>query len=68
MEYDSRTNASVSIMTVHEVAVYLRLSEATIYHMAREGRIPVLHMGRTWRFKKETIEEWLDSQIEQVKK
>jgi nitrogen PTS system EIIA component len=47
------------IMTVHEVAKYLRLSEATIYQMARTGRIPVFHMGRIWRFKRVDIEAWL---------
>jgi len=47
------------IMTVHEVANYLRLSEATVYQMARTGRIPVYHMGRVWRFKKVDIDTWL---------
>jgi excisionase family DNA binding protein len=47
------------IMTVHEVANYLRLSEATIYQMARTGRIPVYHMGRVWRFKRVDIDTWL---------
>jgi excisionase family DNA binding protein len=62
MEKDGKTNivASTSIMTVHDVANYLRLSEATIYQMARTGRIPVLRMGRTWRFKRENIDAWLD--------
>jgi PTS system nitrogen regulatory IIA component len=49
------------IMTVHEVANYLRLCEATIYQMARTGRIPVYHMGRVWRFKRADIDTWLNS-------
>jgi len=70
MEKDGKTNEPVgtSIMTVHDVAHYLRLSEATIYQMARAGRIPVLRMGRTWRFKRENIDAWLDLSIEQEKK
>lgn len=54
-----------SIMTVHEVADYLRLSDATVYQMARSGRIPVFHMGRVWRFKRAEIEKWMEcSEIE----
>jgi excisionase family DNA binding protein len=69
MEKDKGFNRSISsIMTVHDVADYLRLSEATIYQMARTGRIPVLHMGRIWRFKKENIDDWLDKSAESVKK
>jgi excisionase family DNA binding protein len=69
MEKNSGTNQQLgTIMTVHDVADYLRLSEATIYQMARQGRIPVSRMGRTWRFKKERIDEWLDIGIQQEKK
>jgi excisionase family DNA binding protein len=44
------------------------LSEATIYQMARQGRIPVLRMGRTWRFKKEFIDDWLETSTQKEKK
>jgi PTS system nitrogen regulatory IIA component len=54
-------NINPSIMTVHEVADYLRLSDATVYQMARSGRIPVFHMGRVWRFKRTEIEKWMES-------
>lgn len=46
------------IMTVQEVAEYLRLNEMTIYRLARAGEIPALKIGRNWRFKKELIDEW----------
>ena len=68
MEKDGKIRLFTSIMTVHDVAEYLRLSEATIYQMARAGRIPVLRMGRTWRFKKENIDAWLDFAFEKEKK
>jgi len=38
--------SDVGIMTVHDVAEYLRLSEAKVYKMANEGRVPALRMGR----------------------
>ncbi|MGD0879125.1 MAG: helix-turn-helix domain-containing protein [Anaerolineales bacterium] len=36
-------------MTVHDVAEYLRLSEAKVYKMANEGRVLALCMGKSWR-------------------
>jgi len=49
----------VDIMNVHDLAEYLRLSEAKIYKLANEGQIPALRMGKLWRFKKEIIDEWI---------
>lgn len=51
-----------TIMTVDEVAKYLRMHEMTIYRMAAEGRLPAYKIGNRWRFKKERIDEWLRSQ------
>ena len=56
--------SDVGIMTVHDVAEYLRLSEAKVYKMANEGHVPALRMGKTWRFKKELIDEWIRRETE----
>ena len=56
--------SDVGIMTVHDVAEYLRLSEAKVYKMANEGRVPAIRMGKTWRFKKELIDEWIRRETE----
>ena len=58
-EHDIRTDTDAGIMTVHDVAHYLRLSEATIYQMAQEGIVPAIRIGKSWRFKKELIDEWI---------
>lgn len=47
------------VMTVHEVAKYLRLSEATVYRLAKARRIPAARIGRTWRFQRQLVEEWM---------
>jgi len=52
----------MEIMTVQELAQYLRLAEATIYRLAQAGEIPAVKVGRTWRFKKELIDEWFRKQ------
>ena len=46
------TEASIDdrILTVEEVANFLQLSEATIYKMAQDGKIPAKRVGRSWRF------------------
>lgn len=46
-------------MKVRDVAEYLRLSEAKVYRMANNGSIPALRMGKTLRFKKEILDEWI---------
>lgn len=51
-------------MTVHDVAEYLRLSEAKVYKMSREGHLPALRMGKTWRFKRELVDEWIRRETE----
>ena len=48
-----------NVLTVHDVAVYLRLSEAKVYRMAREGRVPAFRLGKSWRFRRDMIEEWI---------
>lgn len=61
---EMRSGFEVGIMTVHDVAGYLRLSEAKVYKMARAGQIPAIRMGKTWRFKRELIDEWIRQKAE----
>ena len=56
--------SDAAIMTVHDVAEYLRLSEAKVYKLAIEGHVPALRMGKSWRFKRELIDEWIRRETE----
>ena len=47
-----------TIMTVHDVAQYLRLSQAKVYRLAQAGAIPAMRIGKSWRFRKDLIDEW----------
>jgi len=49
-----------SLMTLGEVADYLRLSKDTVYRMAQSGRIPASEVGMQWRFRKADVDAWLD--------
>ena len=53
------------IMTVEEVAEYLRLKPQTIYTWAQEKKIPAVKLGREWRFKKSIIDEWFEQHIDE---
>jgi excisionase family DNA binding protein len=51
------------ILTLEEVASYLRLTPQTIYKWAQEKRIPGAKLRKEWRFRKSIIDRWLDDQI-----
>ncbi|MEH6575682.1 MAG: helix-turn-helix domain-containing protein [Amphritea sp.] len=50
------------ILTLKEVAEYLKLAEKTAYRLAAEGKLPGFKVGGSWRFKKEDIENWIKEQ------
>lgn len=50
------------LMTIEEVAEYLRYSVHTIYPMAQNGQIPAFKLAGVWRFKKKEINDWLEKQ------
>lgn len=51
---------SDEILTLKEVAEYLKLAEKTAYRLAAEGRLPGFKVGGSWRFKKSDIEVWIE--------
>lgn len=54
-----------SIMTVRDVAKYLRLSEAKVYRLVNKGSLPVVRIGKTWRFRKDLLDDWLAERSKQ---
>jgi len=51
------------ILTLEEVANYLRLKPQTIYKWAQEKRIPAVKLGKEWRFRRSILDRWLDEQM-----
>jgi excisionase family DNA binding protein len=49
------------IMTLEEVATYLKLKPQTIYTWAQNNKIPAVKLGKEWRFKKSVIDRWFDA-------
>ncbi|MCR4952650.1 MAG: PTS sugar transporter subunit IIA [Treponema sp.] len=51
------------ILTIEEVAKYLRVSDRTVYDWAQKGEIPAGKIGTVWRFKKSEIEHWVNERL-----
>jgi excisionase family DNA binding protein len=51
------------IMTLEEVARYLKVKPQTVYKWAQEEQIPGAKLWKEWRFRKSLIDEWIDSSI-----
>lgn len=43
------------IMNVQEVAGLLRVSNQTVYNLARSGQLPAVKVGREWRFRRDEV-------------
>ena len=49
------------VLTIKELLAYLKIPKSTLYKLAREGKVPCQKISRHWRFRKETIDRWLDN-------
>ncbi len=64
MSGNERRLAPNEILTIDEVAEYLRLTPQTIYKWAQERRIPAVKLGKEWRFRRSVIDKWFDDQLQ----
>jgi excisionase family DNA binding protein len=55
----SQSIITSDVLTLEEVADYLRLPKETIEQQATRGRIPGRRIEDTWRFLKAAIDDWL---------
>ena len=58
-----QTQMQTDIMTIREVADYLKLTEKTTYRLVAEGKIPGFKVGGSWRFRRSEIEQWIDAAL-----
>ncbi len=63
MTHGSPSVLEPDILTIDEVAAYLRLKPQTIYKWAQGNRIPAAKLGKEWRFRRSIIDRWLDDQM-----
>ena len=50
------------ILTIREVADYLKITERTLYRLVQEGKLPAFKVGNSWRFRREDLERWISEQ------
>ena len=48
------------MLTIDEVATYLKLHPLTVRRLARRGDIPAVKIGRQWRVKRDLLERWVE--------
>ena len=53
------SNSNSEILTMEEVAKFLKIGKTTLYKLAREDKIPAQKIGREWRFLKSEIVAWM---------
>jgi excisionase family DNA binding protein len=51
------------ILTVKELAEYLKIAEKTAYRFVAEGKIPGFRVGSSWRFRMREIDEWIKKSL-----
>lgn len=50
------------ILTIKQVADYLKVTDRTIYRLAAAKKIPAFKIGGTWRFSRADIDGWIKQQ------
>lgn len=53
------TQVETDVMTIRELAIYLKMAEKTLYRLSSEGKIPAFKVGAAWRYRKSQIDDWI---------
>jgi len=49
------------ILTMDELAEYLKISKSTLYKLAMENKLPGQKIGKRWRFHKDAVDRWVQN-------
>lgn len=55
------------ILTLDEVALYLKAGKRTVYRLVQQGEIPGFKLGGTWRFRRAELDRWIAAGIRKKK-
>jgi excisionase family DNA binding protein len=47
------------VLTIDELATYLKVSKSSLYKLVQEGKVPGQKVGKHWRFLRSSIDDWL---------
>jgi len=62
----ARAASAPDVLTSSDLARYLQVSKSSLYKPSQEGKVPGQQVGKHWRFRRETIDRWLDSRAPDV--
>jgi PTS system nitrogen regulatory IIA component len=60
---DGRQSSDSDIMTLTEIAGYLKVSEKTVVRMVQAGKLPGAKVSSQWRFMRAAIDDWLNARM-----
>lgn len=60
---NSRAWVECDILTVEDVAQFLRVPKSTVYKLARSGQLPASKVGKHWRFLRADVHEWVHVRV-----
>lgn len=52
----------MEVLTIRELATYLKMAEKTLYRLTAQGKIPGFKVGGAWRFRKTEVDRWIKEQ------
>ncbi|MBH0194026.1 MAG: helix-turn-helix domain-containing protein [Nitrospira sp.] len=61
LDRDPALTGDSEILTIMDVARFLRVPKSTVYKLARVGELPASKIGKHWRFLRRDIHEWMRS-------
>jgi excisionase family DNA binding protein len=61
------TDPEGEILTLDEVAAYLKAGKRTVYRLAQKGGIPAFKLGGTWRSRRSELDRWIVESINKKK-
>ena len=65
-EFSLGSKSKMEIMTVKELAAYLRVGPNTIYRMVKRRQLPVFFVGGGQRFERTAVDQWISSQVNET--
>jgi excisionase family DNA binding protein len=58
-------NPENEFLTIEELADLLKISTRTLHRIIKRRELPVIRIGRQLRFRRESVDEWLQSQTQE---
>ena len=56
-----QSSADRPVLTVAEIATYLKISPTTVWRHCVRGSLPAFRVGRQWRVERRDLEVWIDA-------